>query len=125
MNDLDEAIRDALSEDDAAFLARFEAREGLMQEAFGVFRGPTGWINVIFAIVIAVMFGFAVFAGWKFATLADARAAAEWAAMGWIALFIAALVRLWFWMEMHTNRVMREIKRLELQIARLAAKNDG
>ena len=32
-----------------------------------------------------------------------------------------ALVKVWFWMEMQKNAIMREVKRLELQVASLAA----
>jgi hypothetical protein len=34
-----------------------------------------------------------------------------------------AILKIWFWMEMHKNAVLREVKRLELQIARLAARD--
>ena len=30
------------------------------------------------------------------------------------------MIKAWFWMQIHRNRVLREIKRLELQVARLA-----
>jgi uncharacterized membrane protein YciS (DUF1049 family) len=29
---------------------------------------------------------------------------------------------MWFWMRMESNRVLREIKRVELQVARLTSK---
>ncbi|MEE8169622.1 MAG: DUF6768 family protein [Phycisphaerae bacterium] len=33
-----------------------------------------------------------------------------------------AMLKIWYWMEMQRIVVMREIKRVELQIARLAAR---
>lgn len=32
----------------------------------------------------------------------------------------AGLIKAWFWMQIHRNRVLREVKRVELQVARLA-----
>jgi hypothetical protein len=32
-----------------------------------------------------------------------------------------ALVKVWFWMELQKNAIVREVKRLELQVASLAA----
>ena len=42
-------------------------------------------------------------------------------ATGLTALSLIA-TKLWFWSELRTNAVIREIKRLELQVARLAAR---
>jgi len=121
MSEIDDAIREALSRDDAAFLANFEKEPGLFGEVIDVFRGPMGWINIVMVIVMLPLFGFVFYAGWKFATLEDLRAMAHWGAMGAVAIIVVTLLRLWFWMEMHTNRVLREVKRLELQVARLVA----
>ena len=42
-------------------------------------------------------------------------------ATGFIAAMNAAgLIKAWFWMTIHRNRTLREIKRLELQVARVA-----
>jgi hypothetical protein len=39
----------------------------------------------------------------------------------WAALAVAML-KMYFWMEMNKNVMLREMKRLELQVARLAAR---
>jgi len=36
------------------------------------------------------------------------------------AMNAAGLIKAWFWMTIHRNRTLREVKRLELQVARLA-----
>ena len=38
--------------------------------------------------------------------------------LGLVAVFAC---RLWFWLELHTNAVTREVKRVQLQLARLAS----
>jgi hypothetical protein len=56
MSNLDDAIRDALSKEDAEFLARFEA-DGPINEVLGTFKGSWGVMNVFAAIVTFAMFG--------------------------------------------------------------------
>jgi hypothetical protein len=40
-------------------------------------------------------------------------------------LVVLAVVRIVFFMQLNTNRILREIKRLELQVALLAARKSG
>jgi NADH:ubiquinone oxidoreductase subunit 6 (subunit J) len=122
MSKLDDAIRDALSEEDAEFLARFERDPPVLAEAFGIFLGRNSWFNLMFLAAFIPVAAFGVYAAWKFATLEELRAMLHWGAIMGFCLVVVALIRLWFFMEIHTRRVMREIKRLELQVARLTAR---
>ncbi len=119
---LDDAIRGALSAEDAEFLARFEREPNVLVQTAGLFRGGFGWINGVFLAVFIPIAIFLVFAAWKFATLEDLRAMLHWGAMGGFAVVVLALIRLWFFMELQSQRIVREIKRLELQVARLTAR---
>ena len=38
-----------------------------------------------------------------------------------LAFLSLGLIKLWFWMELKSNAIVREIKRVELQVAGLAA----
>ena len=51
----------------------------------------------------------------------DALVNRTWLAIGFVFCINAvAMLKLWYFMEMNKNAVTREVKRLELQIARLA-----
>jgi hypothetical protein len=120
MTNIDRAIRDALSKEDAEFLARFEDRNPI-GEALGTFSGPWGAMNIFAAIITFALFGVFVYCAWNAFTGSDVRATVIWSAGAiWSALAVAML-KMYFWMEMNKNVVLREVKRLELQIARLAA----
>ena len=45
-----------------------------------------------------------------------------WAAASAFFLSGVSMMKVWYWMELNKNSVTREIKRLELQIARLAGR---
>jgi len=38
----------------------------------------------------------------------------QWAAVTFACLLVVMFVKLWCWLEIHTNRVLRELKRVEL-----------
>ena len=52
----------------------------------------------------------------------DIVAMLRWAAGAGLAALGLAMVKLWFLAELQSNAVIREVKRLELQVARLAAR---
>lgn len=118
MTNLDQALRQALSAEDAAFLAKFEA-EGPIHEALGTFSGKWGAMNVFAAIMTFALFGVLVYCAWQAFNVSNVRATVLWSAGAiWCALAVAML-KMYFWMEMNKNVVLREVKRLELQVARL------
>lgn len=118
MTNLDQAIRDALSAEDAEFLARFEAQSPL-NEAIGAFSGKWGALNVFAAIITFAMFGAFVYCAWNAFTVAGLRETVLWSAGAVITMLAVAMLKMYFWMELNKNVTLREIKRLELQVARL------
>jgi len=59
---------------------------------------------------------------WRFAGAADVRNMLVWGGGAALALSAVSMIKLWFWMELQRNATVREIKRLELQVSRLAAR---
>lgn len=124
MTKIDQAIRQALSAEDAEFLARFEAQSPI-GEVFSTFTGPWGVMNMFAALVTFAMFGAFIFCAWN-AFMAEAlRLTVMWSAGAVIAMLAVAMLKMYFWMEMNKNAVLREVKRLELQVARWAARDGG
>jgi len=118
MSNIDKAIRDALSAEDAAFLAKFEDQSPF-NEAMGTFSGKWGAMNVFAAIITFAMFGGFVYCAWQALSTTDLREIVLWSAGGVITMLAVAMLKMYFWMEMNKNVTLREVKRLELQIARL------
>lgn len=121
MSKLDHAIRQALSDEDAAFLAKF-GEQSPFEEALGTFSGKWGAMNVFAALVTFAMFGIAAYCTWNAFSAAALRETVLWSAGGLLAMLAVAMLKMYFWMEINKNVVLREVKRLELQVARLAAR---
>lgn len=121
MSKLDQAIRQALSAEDAAFLAKFEDQSPF-QEALGTFSGKWGAMNLFAAIITFAVFGAAIYCATNAFNAAAVRETVLWSAAALLAMIAVAMLKMYFWMEMNKNVTLREIKRLELQVARLAAR---
>jgi Family of unknown function (DUF6768) len=84
------------------------------------FEGRLRWFNVAGWIAGIVLFGVASVLAWRFvqAELGDML---RWAAASALAFTGLALIKVWFWLELQKNAIVREVKRLEVQVASLAA----
>lgn len=123
MTDIDRAIRDALSSEDRAFIERLEQQPPLHRQIGEMFRGRMRWLNILGWILGLVLFGIACWCGWHFVRAPEMREMLLWGAAGGLAVVGFASVKIWMWMQLHQNNLMREIKRLELLIAAMGRSN--
>ncbi len=124
MSKLDDAITEALSKEDAEFLAGLQEEPSAFRQMAGVFRGPLSGIHVAFLIVAMSAGLMGVYAGWQFAISTELRPLFYWGAVTGFCVVVLSVIRVAFFMQIHTNRILREMKRLELQVAALAARAD-
>jgi hypothetical protein len=121
MNDLDQAIRQSLSVEDAALLDRLGADQALHRQVLATFEGRLRWFNVAGSIAAVVLFGVACVLAWRFVQAKELGEMLRWGAASALAFAGIALIKVWFWLELQKNAIVREIKRLEVQVASLAA----
>jgi hypothetical protein len=121
MNDLDHAIRESLSAEDAALFDRFGADQALHRQVLATFEGRLRWFNVAGWIAGFVLFGVACVLAWRFVQAQDLGEMLRWGAASALAFAGLALIKVWFWLELQKNAIVREVQRLEVQVASLAA----
>ena len=108
MNDLDNKIRAALQDDASA------TDQNLAEEVISVFRGRHRWMHGIIVVVTLVLVVLAFWAGFRFYNADVVREQLLWGGLALAALLAISFMKVWFWLEMHTNRILREVKRVEL-----------
>jgi len=117
MDDLDRKIEEALSAEDRVILEKF-GEQGPFRMWFGVYDGAMRGIAVFATIITFALAAAAFYCGWRFFGASETIDAARWGAGAIMLMVMVGFLKLWFWLRMESNRVLRELKRLELQIAR-------
>ena len=121
MSELDNLIQQTLDAEDRELMKRFEER-GMFGQVFGMFEGKLGWMARLMFVIGTVVFAVGSYAAWKFATISDLTIAMRWAALAWACYMTMVVLKIWSYIRMGNNELSREIKRLELQIARLQSR---
>ena len=118
-NDIDDKIRQALLADED--LADFEStgEQNIFAQLFELFKGRQRWLNVLGAILQLIYLGLAIWTAIRFFEADTVRDQILFATGFLASVGITMAFKIWFWMVMNRNSVLREIKRLELQVARL------
>ncbi len=112
MNDLDQRIQSALRS--GATDSDLGSDPNIAEEVIGTFRGRNRLLMVFSFAYSVALFVLAIWAGFKFYHATAVVAQLQWGALALLCLLIVMFVKVWFWLEMHTNRVLREVKRVEL-----------
>ena len=122
MNDLDRKIRESPRAEDAELFEEFGEEPSLFEMAMELFRGRNRWLIVLTMFWTLVFIALSVFTAIKFFQAETTRDLLMWAVAFVISVMAVSMMKIWSWMEINRNFVTREIKRVELQIARLAAR---
>lgn len=121
MEKIDELIKEALTKEEAAFYDELE-EQNLFGKLEGVFRGKLGWLAVIMNIVHLLIFGALIYCIVMFFGTEQTNELLLWASAAFICMIVMAMLKLYVWMQMDKNDTLRELKRIELQIAALSHK---
>lgn len=121
MTTIDDAIRQALSPADARAYDALSRELSPVGEAFGLFRSARRGFTWAVALAGAAFMAAGGYAVWRLLHASELREMLAWSLLAIFVMLSLSLVKLWFWLEMHRNAVVREVKRLELQVASLVA----
>ena len=120
MDKLDQMIEAALAEEDRAILE--ETKElGFFTQFTRQLAGPNAWVNWLVTVAIFAYVALAFWAGWKFYIATEALLAVKWGILAAVAIMAIAMMKLYLFQKMESDRVIRQLKRLELMLA----KRDG
>ena len=112
MNDIDQKIQAALRRDSADETIADD--QTLTEELVAAFRGRRRLLSAtMFTVQIGALVAL-VFSAMRFYQASEITLQLRWGALAATLFMIMSMIKLWFWLELHSNRVLREVKRLEL-----------
>lgn len=115
---LDSMIDEALDAEERALLHAVGDEPGYFTQVFGLFGGQLGWVTWVMMAAQTVMFVASVYGAVQFFAATETLEALRWGLPSAVLLICATLIKLTLWPSLQANRVIRELKRLELQMAR-------
>ena len=117
MTDFDQDIRAALSAEERDLFDKLDADMTLNNMMMAPFRTRLKFWT-IFAFIQAFVFAMLGFwCGYEFFTAASIDDRLFWGVWTLLMALATAMLKIWFWMEMQRLSVIREIRRIELQVA--------
>lgn len=123
MTDLDKRIFEALKEEDREVLKSYSEEAGLFELVGASFKGKQRFFSIGIWILNPIILGAAIYCGLQFFSADSTQYQMAWMA-GFLLSFISiGQLKVWYWMELNKITMLREIKRLELQVALLASKD--
>lgn len=118
MDKFDEMVGRALTEEDRALLASHD-QAGYVAQALGMLKGPMGAVMRLVYAVVLLTFAGAVYAFWQVVTATDPLTAVRWGVGALVLFQMTVLCKTYMGSHLEANRMLRELKRLELQVALL------
>ena len=122
MNELDKKIQEALRAEDAELFKDFPEEPSVFEMLMETCRGRHRWLNILGAFWTLVFLVLGIVAAVKFFSAEGTRDIVMWASACIVCVSAVSMLKIWYFLEINKNSTTREIKRLELQIARLAAR---
>ncbi len=121
MKDIDELIKETLTQEEAKFYDELD-EQNLLEMIGGLFKTKNSWLIIAMNLVNIVAFVFLIYCIVQFLNTNDTNELIRWFAVGFICMMFMMMIKLFSWMQMDKNALLRELKRLELQVSSLAGK---
>jgi hypothetical protein len=118
MRDLDAMIDEALGAEESELLRRIGGEPNILERALGMFGAGVGWMVALMMVIQAILFLAGVWAAWMFFEASDPVSQLRWGLPAAVLMLMALIIKTAVAPAIHHNRLMRELKRIELQMAR-------
>ena len=92
--------------------------QSLWERVRELFRGPDRWLSLVVLVGILGLAVFTIVAAVRFFQAESVREMLAWASGFGLGLIAVTAGRLWMWMEMQKNAVVREVRWAHAQLAR-------
>jgi hypothetical protein len=121
MEEIDQLIKDTLSKEEAAFYDSLEEQNNF-DMILGLFKGKNAWFLIITNILTIIFLGFFIFCCIQFFNVESTKELMMWGFGSLMFLMSMCMLKIYAWLQMDKNAILREMKRLELQVMSLSSK---
>ncbi|MBQ4821238.1 DUF6768 family protein [Aquimarina sp. MMG016] len=121
IEDIDRLIKETLTQEEAKFYDELD-EQNILEMIGGLYKTKNRWIIIMMNIVNVISFGFFIYCVVQFLNTDNTNELIKWSGAGFLSIMTASMLKLYSWLQIDKNALLREIKRLELQISSIAGK---
>ncbi|GAA3590287.1 hypothetical protein Q4Q39_15200 [Flavivirga amylovorans] len=121
IEDIDKLIKETLTQEEAKFYDELE-EQNVLQMVWGLFQGKNKWIMYLMNLMTLVFFGLFVYCTIQFFNSDITNEMIKWGMGSIVFMLGVSMLKIFAWMQMDKNALIRELKRLELQVSSLSGK---
>ncbi len=125
MRDVDKLIEEALGDEESELLRRIGEPPSFFERALGMFGAGVKWMVALMMVIQGLLFIAGVWAAWMFFEAVDPVTQLRWGLPAAVLLPMSLAIKLAVAPSIHADRLMRELKRIELQLARSRQGENG
>lgn len=118
---IDDLIKETLNAEEAKFYDELEEQD-LFGMVGGVFKGKMRWFAIVMNIVNLLVFGVLIYCIVQFLKMEKPDELIKMAVAIGACIMMMSMIKLYMWMQLDKNAILRELKRVELQVAALSSK---
>ena len=119
--EIDKLIKETLTQEEAKFYDELD-EQNVFEMLGGIFQGKNKWIMYLMnAMTLVFLAGF-IYCVVQFFNTEVNKELLKWGIGSLMFMSGMSMLKMFAWMQMNKNAVLREIKRLELQVSSLAGK---
>ena len=119
---LDDRIKRELENEAESIDEILNDKQGLFDMVAGSFKSGLGRWVVLINIVILIVTGLMIWSGYEFFVATELDGRIFWGVCLAVSATAQIAMKQWVWMEMNRSSLLREIKRVEIAVAKLANK---
>ncbi len=117
--EIDKLIKETLSKEEAKFYDDL-GEQNLLEMVGGLFTGKLKWILILMNIVHVLGFIAFVYCAIQFSSEQETNALIRWGGLSALFLVMTVMLKLFSWLQIDKNTLLRAIKRLEIQVSALS-----
>ncbi|GAA4952379.1 hypothetical protein GCM10023314_27280 [Algibacter agarivorans] len=121
MEDIDKLIKETLSDEEAKFYDELD-EQNLFQMLGGIFKGKNTWLAIIMNIINVIIFGLLIYCIIQSMEVEKTNDLILWVGAIILCFLTMSMIKIYIWMQIHKNALLREMKRLELQVSSLSGR---
>ena len=113
---IDKLITQALDEEDKKYYQELE-QPNILELHLHTYKGERKWLSIWVTFMMFIIIALTWYAAIMFFKVEEIRTMLIWGFSFITGIITITALKIWFWMQMNSIATLREIKRLELQIA--------